>query len=103
MTDQPDSTKTSVSSKSRSGRRMTVWRSLGYRLAVGATVIFLELLWRTGRIRFIGEERLRSMIVEHGAVVPVCWHQHLLICARYLVARRIPGLRAGSDQSLSGW
>lgn len=72
-----------------------MWRSLGYRLAVGATVLLLEVLWRTGRLRFIGEERLRNLIVEHGAVVPVCWHQHLLLCARYMVARRIPGLRAG--------
>lgn len=97
MTDQPDSSaaKASVSIKSRSGRKMTLWRSLGYRLAVGATVILLELFWRAGRLRFIGEDRLQALIDEHGAVVLVCWHQHLLLCARYLVARRIKGMRVG--------
>ena len=68
---------------------------MGYRLLVAAAVIVAELLWRTGRIRFVGEERLQALIDEHGAVVPVCWHQHLLLCARYLVARRIKGMRAG--------
>jgi lysophospholipid acyltransferase (LPLAT)-like uncharacterized protein len=81
--------------KSRSGRTMTLWRLLGYRLAVALTVLLLEILWRTGRLRFIGEERLQALIDEHGAVVPVCWHQHLLLCARYMVTRRIKGLRAG--------
>ncbi len=97
MTDLPDSSASSeaVSIKSRSGRKMTLWRGLGYRLAVGVTSLLAELLWRTGRLRFIGEERLQALIDEYGAVVPVCWHQHLLLCARYVVARRIRGLRAG--------
>lgn len=81
--------------KSRSGRRLTFWRLLGYRLAVGMTVLFLELLWRTGRMRMVGEERLQSAIDEYGAVVPVCWHQHLLLCARYMVAKRVKGMRVG--------
>lgn len=81
--------------KSRSARTMTFWRMLAYRLAVGLSVVLLEVLWRTGRIRFVGEERLQSAISEHEAVVPVCWHQHLLLCARYVAARRIKGLRIG--------
>ncbi len=81
--------------KSRSGRKLTFWRLQGYRLAVGLTVVLLEILWRTGRIRFIGEQRLQAAIDQHGAVVPVCWHQHLLLCARYMVTRRIKGLRIG--------
>lgn len=30
---------------------------------------------------------MHALVAEHGAVVPVCWHQHLLLCARYLVSR----------------
>lgn len=81
--------------KSRSQRKMNFWRLLGYRLAVLAASLFTELLWRTGRVTIVGEERLQALIDAHGAVVPVCWHQHLLICARYIVARRIRGLRSG--------
>lgn len=78
--------------KSRSGRKMTLWRWLGNYLAVGFGALLLELLWRTGRIRFVGEERLQALIKEHGAVVPVCWHQHLLLCGRYTATRRVKGM-----------
>lgn len=74
---------------------MTPWRRAGYKLAVYLGWCLVELLWRTARIRVVGEEHLQAMITEHGAVVPVCWHQHLLICARYVAARRIPGLKVG--------
>ncbi|HEX2493422.1 MAG TPA: lysophospholipid acyltransferase family protein, partial [Steroidobacter sp.] len=57
--------------------------------------LILEILWRTGRIRIIGGERLEALLREHGSVVPVFWHQHLLICARFMVAGRIKGLKAG--------
>lgn len=74
---------------------MTPLRRLGYWIAVWTAWLLVELLWRTGRIRVIGEERLQTLIAEHGAVVPVCWHQHLLICARYVAARRVAGLKVG--------
>ena len=81
--------------KSRSGRTMTAGRMVLYRLAVGVAVMLLELLWRTCRIWIVGEEHLQRMIDEHGAVVPVCWHQHLLLGARYMVAKRIKGMNIG--------
>lgn len=59
------------------------------------TVLLLEVLWRTGRLRIVGEQRLQDLIDTQGAVVPVCWHQHLLLCARYLAARRIKGMHVG--------
>lgn len=91
-TDDPDA---SNQHQSRSSRSMTFWRLMLYRLAVAAGVMVLEVLWRTCRIRIVGEERLQSMIEGHGAVVPVCWHQHLLLSARYMVARRVKGLNIG--------
>lgn len=57
-------------------------------------MLILELLWRTCRLRFVGDDRLVTLLREHGAVVPVCWHQHLLLCGRYLVSRP-GGLKAG--------
>jgi lysophospholipid acyltransferase (LPLAT)-like uncharacterized protein len=66
-----------------------------YRLAVWITSALLELIWRTGRIRILGGERFAGLMREHGAVIPVFWHQHLLICARFMVAGRIPGLKPG--------
>lgn len=81
--------------RSRSGRTMTAGRMVLYRLAVAVAVMLLELLWRTCRIRIVGEAHLQRMIDEHGAVVPVCWHQHLLLGARYMVAKRIKGMNIG--------
>jgi lysophospholipid acyltransferase (LPLAT)-like uncharacterized protein len=65
-----------------------------YRVAVGLARMIIELLWRTCRMRFVGEERLASLLQQHGAVVPVCWHQHLLLCGRYLVSKPA-GLKPG--------
>lgn len=66
-----------------------------YRIAVLVAAAFLELVWRTARIRVIGAERLEAAIREHGAVVPIFWHQHLLLCARFVVDSGVPGLKPG--------
>jgi lysophospholipid acyltransferase (LPLAT)-like uncharacterized protein len=91
MTDSLDVTPPPVK-KTRSGRKMNFWRSLGNYLLVGLGSLLLEVLWRTARIRYVGEERLQAMLKEHGAVVPVCWHQHLLLCARYTATWRLKRL-----------
>jgi lysophospholipid acyltransferase (LPLAT)-like uncharacterized protein len=65
-----------------------------YRVAALLTYAILETLWRTCRLRFIGLDRLTTLVREKGAVVPVFWHQHLLMCARFVVDRR-SGLKAG--------
>lgn len=70
-------------------------RRLGYRVAVYMAIALIELLWRTCRIRVVGEEGLQRAIAERGAAIPVCWHQHLILCSRYWVARRVPKLRPG--------
>lgn len=74
---------------------MTPLRRLGYWLAVLLGFCLVELWWRTARVKVIGEDRLQALVDAHGAVVPVCWHQHLLICARYVAARRVPGFKVG--------
>ena len=78
-----------------SKRQMTFWRGVGYRIAVWLAAAFLELLWFTCRIRFVGEARLQQVMDEYGAVIPVCWHQHLLLCARWAVAKHVKGMKIG--------
>jgi len=45
-------------------------------------------VWRTSRLRFSGLDRLHALVREQCAVVPVFWHQHLMICARFIADRR---------------
>ena len=40
-------------------------------------------------------ERLAALVREQGAVVPVFWHQHLLICARSGRRAGVAGLKPG--------
>jgi lysophospholipid acyltransferase (LPLAT)-like uncharacterized protein len=81
--------------RSRSSRKLTPGRIVLYRLAVGLASLILEILWWTCRIRFVGLDRLHALVREHGAVVPVCWHQHLLLCARFLVSSKVAPMKPG--------
>lgn len=73
--------------RTKSQRRLTLARRLAYWLAVRLARVVVEVLWRSSRLRVEGEARLHALLTEHRAIVPVCWHQHLLLCARYLVTR----------------
>ena len=66
-----------------------------YRIAVWVASLILEVVWRTSRLTIIGEDRLAALIREHGSVVPVFWHQHLLVGARFIVSNRNGGLKPG--------
>jgi hypothetical protein len=65
-----------------------------YRMAALLAYAIIETVWRTGRLRFSGLERLHALLREQSAVVPVFWHQHLMICARFIADRRA-GLKTG--------
>ena len=65
-----------------------------YRVASLVAYAIIETLWRTARLRFTGLDRLTTLVREQRAVVPVFWHQHLIMCARFVVDRRA-GLKAG--------
>jgi len=80
--------------RTKSQRRLTPARRFAYWLAALLTYAILETLWRTSRLRFIGLDRLTTLAREQGAVVPVFWHQHLLMCGRFVVDRR-SGLKSG--------
>lgn len=57
-------------------------------MAAWLAYAIIETLWRTSRLRFVNLERLTTLVREQGAVVPVFWHQHLLMCARFIADRR---------------
>lgn len=84
-----------MAKRTKSRRRLTRSRILAYHLAVRLAQLVLEVLWHTCRIRIVGHERFLALVREHTAVVPVCWHQHLLLCARFLVSRRVRPMKPG--------
>jgi lysophospholipid acyltransferase (LPLAT)-like uncharacterized protein len=88
-------TKKNLPRRSRSSRQLTPGRLFVYRLAAGLAALVLEILWWTCRIRFVGHDRFRALVREHGAVVPVCWHQHLLLAARFLVSNKVAPMKPG--------
>ena len=76
--------------KTISGRELTFLRRIGYHLLVWIAYGVVEMLWRTARIRIVGEQHWNSAAMAQGIAIPVCWHQHLLICARYAVSKQVP-------------
>lgn len=95
MADQDSEEAKRLGYHTKSGRELTLLRRIAYRLLVWMAYCLVEVLWRTGRVRVIGDEHWRSSIISsQGMAIPVCWHQHLLICARYSVSKRVP-LKAG--------
>jgi lysophospholipid acyltransferase (LPLAT)-like uncharacterized protein len=66
-----------------------------YRIAVYVGAVIVELLWRTSRLKILHLERLETLLKEHGAVVPVFWHQHLLLAARFMCSNKIKGIKPG--------
>jgi hypothetical protein len=84
-----------MAKRTKSKRRLTRGRIVTYRLAVLMAQGVLEVLWHTCRIRIVGYERFQGLVREHVAIVPVCWHQHLLLCARFLVSRRARPMKPG--------
>jgi lysophospholipid acyltransferase (LPLAT)-like uncharacterized protein len=81
--------------RTKSQRRLTPARMFAYRIAVGIGAVIVELLWRTSRLKIIGLERLETLLEEQGAVVPVFWHQHLLLAARFMCSSKIKGMKPG--------
>ena len=59
-----------------------------YRVAAWLAYLIVETMWRTCRLRFVNLDRLTTLVREQGAVVPVFWHQHLLMCARFIADPR---------------
>jgi lysophospholipid acyltransferase (LPLAT)-like uncharacterized protein len=80
----------------RSGRRMTFWRRLGYVVAAPLGIGIIRFWWLTCRVvRVEGAEHLQAALAKAPSLVPVYWHQHQLFCGRYLIDQTRNGLKVG--------
>jgi lysophospholipid acyltransferase (LPLAT)-like uncharacterized protein len=80
----------------RSGRRMTVGRRLLYRVAVPLGLAVIKSWWLTCRVvRVEGAQYLDEALAKSGSLVPCYWHQHQLLCGRFLLQQRSRGLKVG--------
>jgi lysophospholipid acyltransferase (LPLAT)-like uncharacterized protein len=82
--------------QTRSGRRMTLGRRVGYTLAVPlATGILRRWAYSCRVERVLGAEHLIEALARAPSLVPCYWHQHQLFCAKYLLEQRDRGLNVG--------
>jgi lysophospholipid acyltransferase (LPLAT)-like uncharacterized protein len=80
----------------RSSRRMTVGRRIGYQIVIPIGLAIIRFWWLTCRIvRVEGAQHLDEALATGPALIPCYWHQHQLFCGRYLFNQRTKGLRIG--------
>jgi lysophospholipid acyltransferase (LPLAT)-like uncharacterized protein len=80
----------------RSGRRMTVWRRMLYAVAAPLGIGIIRFWWLTCRVKRVeGAEHLDAALAKAKSLVPCCWHQHQLFCAKFLVDQRARGVQVG--------
>lgn len=98
MAESPDTPprNTLYDRQTRSSRRLTVWRMLGYRIAVPIGLGVIRLWYLMCRVvRVEGAEHLHGALEQSGAVIPCYWHQHQLFCGRYLFQQRTAPIKVG--------
>lgn len=82
--------------RTRSKRKLTRLRMLGYRLAAPLAIGIVRLWWAMlPRVRVIGREHLEDSIAAQGAIIPVYWHGQQLIPVRVLLEAAARGLKLG--------
>jgi lysophospholipid acyltransferase (LPLAT)-like uncharacterized protein len=80
----------------KGSRRLTPGRMFLYRVAVQVGYALGRFFWWSCRIhRVIGLEGARAAVREHGSLIPVYWHQHMLFGVRALMALQADGLKIG--------
>jgi hypothetical protein len=82
--------------QTRSGRRLTPARRLLYALSVPVGLWLLRVAagW-SRRVRVIGNEHIAAALKHAPSFIPVYWHQHQLMCVRYLLEQRRAGVNLG--------
>jgi len=80
----------------RSGRRMTAVRELGYRILVPIGAGLIRFWWSLCRLVHVeGVQHLEAALAKAPSLVPCYWHQHQLFCGKYLLAQSARGLKVG--------
>lgn len=75
--------------ETRSSRRLTPLRRLGYRCIVPIGLGLIGIFWRSCRIvKVVGAEYLDAALAQAPSIIPCYWHQHQLFCAKWLLAQK---------------
>jgi lysophospholipid acyltransferase (LPLAT)-like uncharacterized protein len=82
--------------QTRSGRRLTPARRLLYALSVPVGLWLLRVAagW-SRRVKVIGNEHIVAALKHAPSFIPVYWHQHQLMCVKYLLEQRRAGVNLG--------
>jgi lysophospholipid acyltransferase (LPLAT)-like uncharacterized protein len=82
--------------QTRSGRRLTPARRLLYALLVPVGLRLLRVVagW-SRRVKVIGDEHIAAALKRATSFIPVYWHQHQLLCVKYLLEQRRAGVNLG--------
>jgi lysophospholipid acyltransferase (LPLAT)-like uncharacterized protein len=79
-----------------SGRRLTPWRLRLYKFARPIALALMRMVWNWGRVvRVVGEENISAAIARAPSFIPVYWHQHQLMCGKYMFQIRAFGVKPG--------
>jgi lysophospholipid acyltransferase (LPLAT)-like uncharacterized protein len=80
--------------QTRSGRRLSAGRIWLYRIAVPLAELLLRAVWRWSRVvQVLGGEHIVTALEKAPSFIPAYWHQHQLICSKYLFYS--PGVKLG--------
>jgi lysophospholipid acyltransferase (LPLAT)-like uncharacterized protein len=82
--------------QTRSGRRLTPARRLLYAMSVplGLRLLRLAAGW-SRRVTVMGAEHIAAALERAPSFIPVYWHQHQLMCVKYLLEQRRAGVNLG--------
>jgi lysophospholipid acyltransferase (LPLAT)-like uncharacterized protein len=79
-----------------SGRRLTPGRLRLYKFARPIALALMRMVWSWGRVeRIIGVDHLTGAMTRAPSFIPVYWHQHQLLCGRYMFEIRKYGVKPG--------
>lgn len=80
--------------QTRSGRRLSAGRRWLYRIAAPLAELLLKAVWRWSRVVHVaGGEHIAAALEKAPSFIPAYWHQHQLICSKYLFYS--PGVKLG--------
>jgi lysophospholipid acyltransferase (LPLAT)-like uncharacterized protein len=79
-----------------SGRRLTPGRLRLYKMARPIVLALMRAVWNWGRVvQVIGAEHVGAAMSRAPSFIPVYWHQHQLLCSKYMFEIRAFGVKPG--------
>lgn len=80
----------------QSSRRLTPARQFLYRLGLPVMLGLIRFFWKTYRVQAVlGDAHFDNAVRESSVVIPVLWHQHMMVALRYLLDKRDMGVNLG--------